>query len=658
MSADRPDTPDLTHAPDEGAGFGFDLGLAPAPASGAAAAPYRVLARKYRPQTFADLIGQEAMVRTLSNAFTSGRIAQAYILTGVRGVGKTTTARILARALNYEPADGPAGANTVPSAPTLDMPALGRHCRDIIESRHVDVQEMDAASNTGIGDIREIIEAARYKPVLARYKVFIIDEVHMLSTAAFNGLLKTLEEPPEHVKFIFATTEIRKVPVTVLSRTQRFDLRRVEAGTLARHLRAICDAEGVGIDTEALSLVARAAEGSVRDALSLLDQAIAHAGGQSSGNTVHGEQVRALLGLADRGRVIDLFEALMKGDVAQALTELREQYDSGADPAVVIADLAEFTHLVTKLKIIPETADDPALVEAERVRGRDFAKALSMRVLARAWQMLTKGLSEVQQAAKPMQAAEMVLVRLAYASDLPTPDEALRRLREGASEPAGRPVGNSGGGGGGGGAAPSGGGSAMLATAPRAFSPAPAPSQAPSAASHLSVAARGTPSAAPSPAAAPQPAPGIAIATFEELVALASQKRDLRMKFALENNVRLVAFEDGKLELALAAGGSPNLVQELQGKLSEWTGKRWLVALSREEGEPTLAEQAKSARDAMMTGVRADPLVAAALARFPGASIVDVRTQVPDDAPPAPSPDDYEAMAARDEPGPDDEIEF
>lgn len=665
MSADRPDTPDLAHAPDDGAQEGFgalDLGHAPTPASGAAAAPYRVLARKYRPQTFADLIGQEAMVRTLSNAFTSGRIAQAYILTGVRGVGKTTTARILARALNYEPADGPAGANTASSAPTLDMPVLGRHCRDIIESRHVDVQEMDAASNTGIGDIREIIEAARYKPVLARYKVFIIDEVHMLSTAAFNGLLKTLEEPPEHVKFIFATTEIRKVPVTVLSRTQRFDLRRVEAGTLARHLRAICDAEGVGIDTEALSLVARAAEGSVRDALSLLDQAIAHAGGM-----VHGEQVRALLGLADRGRVIDLFEALMKGDVAQALTELREQYDSGADPAVVIADLAEFTHLVTKLKIIPETADDPALVEAERVRGRDFARALSMRVLARAWQMLTKGLSEVQQAAKPMQAAEMVLVRLAYASDLPTPDEALRRLREGAAEPAGRPTGGGGSGGAssGGGGSPSGhmagdGGRAGAATAmaPRAYSPAPAPSQAPSAASHLSVAARGIPSPAPSPAAAPQPAPGIAIATFEELVALASQKRDLRMKFALENNVRLVAFEDGKLEVALTAGGSPNLIQELQGKLGEWTGRRWLVALSREEGEPTLAEQAKSARDAMMTGVRADPLVAAALARFPGASIVDVRTQISDDVPPAASPDDYEAMAARDEPGPDDEIEF
>ncbi len=389
-----------------------------------AAAAYRVLARKYRPQTFADLIGQEAMVRTLRNAFTSGRIAQAYVLTGVRGVGKTTTARILARALNYEPLDGPAGGG----APTLDMPGLGRHCRDIIESRHVDVQEMDAASNTGIGDIREIIEAARYKPVLARYKVFIIDEVHMLSTAAFNGLLKTLEEPPEHVKFIFATTEIRKVPVTVLSRCQRFDLRRVDAGVLAAHLRGICAAEGVGVEPEALGLVARAAEGSVRDALSLLDQAIAHAGA-TAGGQVRGEEVRALLGLADKARVIDLFEALMRGDIAAALTLLREQYDAGADPAVVMAELAEFTHFVTRLKILPQTAEDASLIEAERLRGAAFAEALSMRVLARTWQMLTRGLAEVQQAAKPMQAAEMALVRLAYAADLPTPDEALRRLR-------------------------------------------------------------------------------------------------------------------------------------------------------------------------------------------------------------------------------------
>ncbi|MEX0589601.1 MAG: DNA polymerase III subunit gamma/tau, partial [Xanthobacteraceae bacterium] len=392
-------------------------------ARGAAAASepggYRVLARKYRPATFEQLIGQDAMVKTLSNAFESGRIAQAYMLSGVRGVGKTTTARILARALNYEPLEGG-------GAPTLHMPRLGRHCEAIMESRHIDVLEMDAASHNSVDDVRQINDAVRYTPVSARYKIYILDEVHMLSTPAFNALLKTLEEPPPHAKFIFATTEIRKVPVTVLSRSQRFDLRRVEAGLIAQHLAEICKKENVKVEPEVLGIIARAAEGSVRDALSLLDQAIAH------GNAnLKADEVRAQLGLADRARVIDLFEALMKGDIAAALANFRDLYDTGADSAVIIADLAEFTHLVTRFKLVPSSADDRSLIEAERNRGRAFADQLSIRVLSRAWQMLSKGFSEVQSAEKGAQAAEMVLVRLAFAADLPTPDEALRALREG-----------------------------------------------------------------------------------------------------------------------------------------------------------------------------------------------------------------------------------
>ena len=408
---------------------GLDLGAAPA----AGASSYRVLARKYRPSSFADLIGQDAMVRTISNAFESGRIPQAWILTGVRGVGKTTTARILARALNYELPDGSV------TGPTINMPALGLHDQAIMESRHVDVIEMDAASHNGVDDVRQINEAVRYAPVSARYKVYILDEVHMLSTAAFNALLKTLEEPPPHVKFVFATTEIRKVPITILSRCQRFDLRRVDAALLVRHLEGICAKEGISVEPEALALIARAAEGSVRDALSLIDQAIAHAAG-----AVRAEDVRQMLGLADRARVIDLFEALMRGDMAKALAELRDQYDSGADPAVVLTDLAEFTHFVTRVKIVPAVADDPSLAEVERTRGRAFAASLSMRVLSRAWQMLFKGLAEVKDAAKPLAAAEMVLVRIAYAADLPTPDELIRSLGRDESPAPASPGGNGG----------------------------------------------------------------------------------------------------------------------------------------------------------------------------------------------------------------------
>jgi DNA polymerase-3 subunit gamma/tau len=548
-----------------------------------APAGYRVLARKYRPARFEDLIGQDAMVRTLRNAFDSGRIAQAYILTGVRGVGKTTTARILARALNYEPLEGGGG-------PTLNMPVFGRHCEAIMESRHVDVLEMDAASHTGIDDVREILEGVRYAPVLARYKVYIIDEVHMLSEKAFNAFLKTLEEPPPHVKFIFATTEIRKVPVTVLSRCQRFDLRRVDAGLLTKHLASICEKEKVPIEPEALAMIARAAEGSVRDALSILDQASAH--GEAK---VTAEEVRGLLGLADRARIIDLFEALMKGDIAAALLELRAQYDTGAEPAVVIADLAEFTHLVTRFKLVSSAADDPSLVEAEKKRGGAFAEKLSIRVLSRAWQILTKGFFEVQSAAKPVQAAEMVLVRLAFAADLPTPDEALRALGEGGA---------------------AGGGAGALSKAGSGSAP------------RLSLAAEGgraRPSVQAEPALEAGAAPAPRLSSLEDIATLAVAKRDLKVKHAIENQVRLVRIQEGRLEIALVSGVPAGITSELSTKLTEWTGNRWFVAISDSEGAPTLAENAAAKKVAMVHDVRSDPLVKAVLERFPGAEIVDVR---------------------------------
>ncbi|HVY58388.1 MAG TPA: DNA polymerase III subunit gamma/tau [Xanthobacteraceae bacterium] len=576
----------------ETSGPGFDLG--PASASAARASSYRVLARKYRPASFDDLIGQEAMVRTISNAFDTGRIPQAWILTGVRGVGKTTTARILARGLNYQLPDGS-------GAPTIRMSEPGVHCQAIMESRHVDVLEMDAASHNSVDDIRQINDAVRYAPVSARYKVYILDEVHMLSTAAFNALLKTLEEPPPHAKFIFATTEIRKVPVTVLSRCQRFDLRRVDSGVLVGHLEGIVGKEGIEAEPEALTLIARAAEGSVRDALSLLDQAIAHAAG-----TVRAEDVRQMLGLADRARIIDLFEATMRGDIAAALKELREQYDTGADPAVVLADLAEFTHFVTRVKVVPSVAEDRALAEVERTRGRAFAASLSMRILARTWQMLFRGLAEVQSAAKPIAAAEMVLVRLAYAADLPAPDEVIRSLSDGTGAPAARPPGN-------------GGGSVSTSPSSRLDAPRGAPRAALAPAPGLSTQNE------PLAASDPQPGAAVAIRRFEDLVALAAEKRDLQIKTALERDVRLVRFEDGRIELALEPNASRALVNDLSRKLAAWTGRRWMIVVSTEPGQPTIKSQNEARRAEAERGIRADPLVQAVLARFPGAEIVDVR---------------------------------
>jgi DNA polymerase III subunit gamma/tau len=590
-----PSQPDSAHQ------GGFDLGGPPE-----AGKHYRVLARKYRPSSFEDLIGQDAVVRTLSNAFETGRIPQAWILTGVRGVGKTTTARILARALNYELPDGSV------KGPTIHMPVPGVHCQAIMESRHMDVLEMDAASHTGVDDVRQINDSVRYAPASARYKVYIIDEVHMLSTAAFNAFLKTLEEPPEHAKFVFATTEIRKVPVTVLSRCQRFDLRRVEADVLMKHLGNIAGKENVEVEPEALGIIARAAEGSVRDSLSLFDQAIAHAAGP-----VRADAVRQMLGLADRTRVIDLFESLARGDIASAFREFREQYDTGADPIVVLSDLAEFVNFVTRVKAVPATADNVAFGETERVRARDFAAKLSMRVLSRMFQMLLKGITEVQAATRPAAAAEMVLVRIAYVADMPTPDEAIRMIEQN------------------GGASPALASSAASARATSASSSS-AVSSMPASTPRASSAARAgaEASARPqmiAPVADAQTAPAaLKITTFPELVALAGEKRDLMTKAALEADVRLVRIEDGRLEVALERSAARTLINDLSRKLEQWTGRRWTVIVSNEAGQTTLRSQNEVQKNQRERAAESDPRVQEVLARFPGAKVVEVRKLAPE----------------------------
>ncbi len=550
-------------------------------------AGYRVLARKYRPRDFTDLIGQEPTVRTLTNAFATGRIAQAWMLTGVRGVGKTTTARILARALNY--------VSETLDRPTVDLAVPGLHCQAIMEGRHVDVIEMDAASHTGIDDIREIIEQVRYRPVSARFKVYIIDEVHMLSTQAFNGLLKTLEEPPAHVKFIFATTEIRKVPITVLSRCQRFDLRRIESSALTSHFRMVADKEGVSVDDESLAMIARAAEGSVRDGLSLLDQAIAHGSG-----SVDAQTVRAMLGLADRARIVELFGQLMAADVASALAGFRDQYDSGAGPSVILTDLADFTHLVTRLKFVPQAAEDASLTETERLKGAEFARNLATSVLSRVWQMLLKGISETDGSNRPAAAAEMVLIRIAHAASLPAPEDAARQVLSGADGPS-------------------------PPTKAAQMSQAPSPDNGP--VMRLAHAGGGAPMDRPK--AAPQPdVEAVPVRSLEDMVALAEKHRDITAKVQIRTMLRLVRIEPGRLEVSLTPDANPTLPGELIKKLKDWTGAKWTVSLSRDEGSPTLAERDAQRRDALVSDARQDPDVAAILARFPGARISDIRITV------------------------------
>lgn len=551
---------------------------------------YRVLARKYRPATFADLIGQEAMVRTLRNAFEADRIAHAFVLTGVRGVGKTTTARIVAKGLNCTGTDGKGG-------PTIEPCGACEACVAIAEGRHVDVLEMDAASRTGVGDIREIIDGVAYRAASARYKVYIIDEVHMLSTSAFNALLKTLEEPPAHVKFIFATTEIRKVPVTVLSRCQRFDLRRIEPDLMIPYLMAIAEREGVAVAPDALALIVRAAEGSMRDALSLMDQAISHGGGETDA-----AEVRAMLGLADRGRVLDLFEQVMAGEARAALEELAAQYAAGADPVAVLRDLAEVTHWVSMVRLAPEAADDPTVGPDERARGLDFAGRLSMRVLARTWQMLLKALDEVATAPNAMMAAEMAIIRLTHVADLPAPEDLVRRLsgEPRAPEPGPSPE-----------PSPGGGGRSALRTAGPVAGAAPALREAPAPA-----------------ASAPLGASGALAryAAFEDVVGLVRARRDMSLLIEIETGIRLVRYAPGRIEFEPAENAPPDLAARLAQRLQQWTGVRWGVAVVGSGGAATIAEVRAERKGDLNARALAHPMVQSVLAAFPGAEIREVRT--------------------------------
>ena len=580
---------------------------------------YRVLARKYRPGTFEELIGQEAMVRTLSNAIEAGRLAHAFVLTGVRGVGKTTTARLIARALNCIGADGKGGITVSPCG-------VCENCVSIAESRHVDVLEMDAASRTGVDDIREIIESVRYAPSSARYKVYIVDEVHMLSKNAFNALLKTLEEPPPHVKFIFATTEIRKLPVTVLSRCQRFDLRRVAADVLIAHLKSIVASEGVTVEDQALVLIARAAEGSVRDALSLLDQAIAHGGGAATET-----QTRAMLGLADRARILDLFEALMAGKTAEALDGLREQYDLGADPLVILRDLMEAAHWLTRLKIVPDAGSDALVAESERQKGGEMAAKLGMAPLARAWQMLLKGIGEVQRAPIAIDAAEMVLIRLAYTAELPVPADLVKALKDGelkAGALKDEELKDS----------------KAKAPPPVATSPVAPPASADTGAQPVGEiktqeTAPATPGETQPTASGGGPATILALkpddaaaqtadepmpVTFTALVDLFERRREGVIGKVLHDDVRLVSFRPGAVAINPSGAVPVDLASRMRDCLKTWTGNDWVISISSEEGEDSLRHQDIAVEQARMEEVLGNPLVQKVLHTFPGARVVSV----------------------------------
>ncbi|MFW0776541.1 MAG: DNA polymerase III subunit gamma/tau [Rickettsiales bacterium] len=527
---------------------------------------YRVLARKYRPTNFDDLIGQEVLVKTLSNAIASGRIAHAFLLTGIRGIGKTTTARIIARALNCVGEDGNGGA-------TISPCGVCPNCKMIAEDRHVDVLEMDAASHTGVGDIRELIDTVRYLPTSARYKIYIIDEVHMLSNSAFNALLKTLEEPPPHVKFIFATTEARKIPVTILSRCQRFDLKRIEHERMAEHLANIAAKENINIEADATKLLAVAAEGSVRDGLSLLDQAIAR--GTEGDAPITAEQIRHMLGAADNTATFALLESLLKGDIAKTLEQVTAQYTSGGDPLLMVQDALSAIHLVTRIKVAPEVASDVTLSEHDRKAALNLAENISMPVITRLWQMFLKGLGEVRVAPSPISALEMLLVRIAYAAELPTPGDVIR----GSSDD--KPV-------------------KPAPVKEKPSTPVAKPSLEIVSTSHTKV------------------------ASYEEVVALFEEHREALLYAKLRDEVELVAFEQGKLTLHFIKEQQRDFTARVCECLQEWTGQPWNIVVSEEKGDGSLYAQEQQRKADDIKQASEDPLVASVLEQFPGATVTSV----------------------------------
>ncbi|MEM8833872.1 MAG: DNA polymerase III subunit gamma/tau [Pseudomonadota bacterium] len=555
---------------------------------------YQVLARKYRPQSFDDLIGQDALVRTLKNAIESGRIAHAFMLTGIRGIGKTTTARIIAKALNYTGPDGEA-------EPTTGDTSDCQICQAIAEDRHPDVMEMDAASRTGIDDIREILDGVRYAPTSARYKIYIIDEVHMLSKAAFNALLKTLEEPPAHVKFIFATTEIRKVPITVLSRCQRFDLRRIEAPTLASYYQDIAKREKAALEDQAATMIARAADGSVRDGLSLLDQAIALSDGK-----VTAENVKNMLGLADRAIVLDLLEHVLKGETEASLKVMDDLYDKGADPSVVIQDMLELSHLLTKYRAVPNYQDNGLMDEGEQGRIKELADLLSMPTLNRTWQILLKGLDDIKRAPNIRAAAEIVLVRLNYAANLPDPAAIVEKLKD--STPSKAPTNNN--------------------KAPASNNAGVATAQA--AQPTLLDQGQTSPSSAqPTASLALKPETNESdddqlIGNLSDVVKLLEKNGHMILASQIFMHAHLVALKDGLIELRPTDNAPQRLTQDLSQALKAITGQRWVVTVSTKQGEPTLAELETQVEKELRDRVLQEPLVQQIFEKFPNSNLKSI----------------------------------